>query len=99
MRLSPALVCLLLASCAEVQQIGLAAIEHRRTLNDMQARAIMAATCDIALGAYFRELSEIERQYAALVCGGQLLHAEGSPSARLALDPAGSRLQAGPRTP
>jgi hypothetical protein len=39
-------------------------------MNDMQARATMAATCDIALGAYFRELSALERQYAALVCGG-----------------------------
>jgi hypothetical protein len=30
----------------------------------------MAATCDIALGAYFRELSEAERRYVGLVCGG-----------------------------
>ncbi len=39
-------------------------------MNDLQARATMAATCDIALGAYFRELSPIERRYAGLVCGG-----------------------------
>ena len=39
-------------------------------MNDMQARPTMAATCDIALGAYFRELSAVERQYAGLVCGG-----------------------------
>ena len=30
----------------------------------------MAATCDIALGAYFRELSPMEQRYAGLVCGG-----------------------------
>ncbi len=59
-----------LAGCAQVQTLGMAAIEQRRQMNDMQARATMAATCDIALGAYFRELSEIERQYAGLVCGG-----------------------------
>ena len=62
---------LTLAACAQVQQAGIALIEKRRQMNDMEARAIMAATCDIALGAYFRELSDIERQYAALVCGGQ----------------------------
>ncbi len=59
-----------LAGCAQVQTLGTAAIEQRRQMNDMQARATMAATCDISLGAYFRELSEIERQYAGLVCGG-----------------------------
>ncbi len=69
-RLAP-LAMLLLAGCAQVQSFGMAAIEQRRQMNDMQARATMAATCDIALGAYFRELSEVERQYAALVCGGQ----------------------------
>ncbi len=67
----PLFLVALLASCAQVQQFGATAIEARRQMNDMEARAIMAATCDIALGAYFRELSEIERRYAALVCGGQ----------------------------
>lgn len=70
-RIFRALPFLLLAACTEVQQLGTLAIEKRRTMNDMQARATMAATCDIALGAYFRELSEIERRYVALVCGGQ----------------------------
>ncbi len=64
-----------LTGCAQqlatVQAFGAAAIESKRQLNDMRARAIMAATCDISLGAYFRELSEVERKYAALVCGGQ----------------------------
>ncbi len=59
-----------LAGCAQVQSLGMAAIEQRRRMNDMQARATMAATCDIALGAYYRELSDVERQYAGLVCGG-----------------------------
>jgi hypothetical protein len=62
----------LLPACAEIQTYGAAAIEQRRLMNDMQARSTMAATCDIALGAYFRELSPAERRYAALVCGGML---------------------------
>jgi hypothetical protein len=71
MRILPAIgLLLLLPACAEVQSYGQTAIEQRRTMNDMQARATMAATCDIALGAYFRELSQLERQYVALVCGG-----------------------------
>lgn len=59
-----------LPSCAEVRSFGQATIEQRRTMNDMQARATMAASCDISLGAYFRELSSLERQYVGLVCGG-----------------------------
>ena len=59
-----------LSGCAEVQTYGAVAIEQRRTMNDLQARATMAATCDIALGAYFRELSPMEQRYAGLVCGG-----------------------------
>lgn len=62
----------LLAGCTKVQSYGTIAIEQRRALNDMQARATMAATCDLSLGSYFRELSPIERQYAGLVCGGML---------------------------
>jgi hypothetical protein len=73
----------LLGACTEVQTYGMAAIEKRRMMNDMQARLTMAATCDIALGAYYRELSEIERHYVGLVCGGQLPQPapEGAPSA------------------
>jgi hypothetical protein len=75
-RLPPAAATLLLllplplAACAEVGTYGAAAIEQRRVMNDLQARATMAATCDIALGAYFRELSDAERRYVGLVCGG-----------------------------
>lgn len=63
---------LALGACAQLTTYGTVAIEQRRVMNDMQARAAMAATCDMALGAYFRELSPIERQYAGLVCGGIL---------------------------
>jgi hypothetical protein len=62
---------LLVAGCAQVQGYGVVALQHRRTVNDLQARATMAATRDIALGAHFRELSPVERQYPGLVCGGQ----------------------------
>ena len=60
----------LFSACTEVQHYGAVAVEQRRTMNDLQARATMAATCDIALGAYFRELSPMEQRYAGLVCGG-----------------------------
>lgn len=60
----------LLAACAEIQAYGAAAIEQRRMMNDLQARATMAATCDISLGAYFRALRPAERRFAGLVCGG-----------------------------
>lgn len=70
MRLFAVLALGLLAACAEVQAYGSATIEQRRTMNDLQARATMAATCDISLGAYFRELSPMEQRYAGLVCGG-----------------------------
>ena len=72
MRLFAVLALGLLAACAEVQAYGSAAIEQRRTMNDLQARATMAATCDISLGAYLRELSPMEQRYAGLVCGGLL---------------------------
>ena len=60
---------LLIGACSDVQMLGATAVEQRRVMNDMQARASMAAVCDISLGAYFRELNELERRYAGLVCG------------------------------
>ena len=60
----------LLGACSDLQTLGAAAVEQRRVMNDMQARATMAAVCDISLGAYLRELNDLERTYAGLVCGG-----------------------------
>lgn len=71
-RLLPPLLVLLLPACAEVQTFGAGAIQQRRMMNDLQARLTMAATCDISLGSYFRELSQLERHYVGLVCGGVL---------------------------
>lgn len=79
----------LLGACAEVQTLGMSAIEKRRQMNDMQARFTMAATCDIALGSYFRELSEMERRYVALVCGGQFPGPLPTQPAPAAATPAG----------
>jgi len=59
----------LVAACSDVRMLGATAAEQRRVMNDMQARATMAAVCDISLGAYWRELNELERRYAGLVCG------------------------------
>ena len=59
-----------LGGCAEVTTLGATGIEHRRMMNDSQARATMAAACDISLGAYSRELTISEQRYTALICGG-----------------------------
>ena len=41
--LMPTLFLLALPACAEVRSMGQATIEQRRVMNDMQARATMAA--------------------------------------------------------
>ncbi len=71
-RLLPSLLLFALPACTEIQAFGTGAIQQRRMMNDLQARFTMAATCDISLGSYFRELSELERHYVGLVCGGVL---------------------------
>lgn len=60
----------LLAACAGVQDYGATAVERRRIMNDLQARAAMTATCDISVGAYFRELNETERRHVETICAG-----------------------------
>ena len=85
-RLLP-LALLLPGACAQIGGYGTVAVEQRRTMNDMQARATMAATCDIALGAYFRELSDQERRYVGLVCGGMSpARVDAPPAASTAAD-------------
>ena len=44
------LAVLLLGACSDVKMLGATAAEKRRTMNDMQARATMAAVCGISLG-------------------------------------------------
>ena len=81
-RLALLLAPLTLAACAEVQTLGTSAIQQRRMMNDLQARLTMAATCDISLGSYFRELSELERHYVGLVCGGVLPPLSAPPAVK-----------------
>lgn len=81
---------ILLGACERVSLATMTAVEQRRTANDMQARLTMAATCDISVGAYFRELNQTERQYAGLVCGGKTIEEDGlSVPVRLGFDPEG----------
>ncbi len=54
-----------LTGCAEVYSFSASAIEQRRVMNDMQARGTMAAVCDIAIGSYFRILTDTERRLSA----------------------------------
>jgi hypothetical protein len=60
---------LVLAACSDVQMIGATAAEHRRVMNDLQARGTMAAVCDISIGAYWREMTAAERLFADELCG------------------------------
>jgi hypothetical protein len=69
-----------LGACAQIDAYSSLALEQRRQMNDTQARLTMAATCDISVGAFYRELSTFERQYAALVCGGVPPAAVGFPT-------------------
>ena len=66
----PGVAVALLGACTQLDAYGSIAVEQRRQMNDMQARLTMAATCDISVGAFYRELSALERRYAGLVCGG-----------------------------
>jgi hypothetical protein len=68
----------LLGACAQLDAYGSIAVEQRRQMNDAQARLTMAATCDISIGAFYRELSALERHYAGLVCGGVLPGSHGA---------------------
>ncbi len=82
-RFLPIVVLAALPACTQIETLSAAAIQQRRAMNDLQARLTLAATCDISLGAYFRELSELERHYVGLVCGGVLppLSAPATPRA------------------
>jgi hypothetical protein len=91
-RFLPLALLAFLPACTEIQTYGAAAIQQRRMMNDLQARATMAATCDISLGAYFRELSPAERRFAGLVCGGMLPGEEETPGATTTLVPGGAVL-------
>jgi hypothetical protein len=73
-----AVVALAVPGCAELATYGASAAEHRRTMNDLQARLTMASMCDVSLGAYHRELNEAERQLVTEVCGGGGLDASQS---------------------
>ena len=70
-RLALLLAPLALAACAEVQTLGTSAIQQRRMMNDLQA-----------LGSYFRDLSELERHYVGLVCGGVLPPLSAPPAVK-----------------
>ena len=84
----------LVAACSDLRTLGAAAAEQRRVINDMQARATMAAVCDMSLGAYLRELNEMERRYAGLVCGDVVVLREPLPPRPTAPSPLPEQLAA-----
>lgn len=60
---------LLLASCTEAATYGNMAATYRRTANDLQAQATLAAACDISVGAYWR-LTQAQREAVDRLCAG-----------------------------
>ena len=61
---------LLLAGCTQLRPVIDQGIEARRQMNDEQARLTVVALCDIAVGSYWRVLSEEQRALVDRVCGG-----------------------------
>lgn len=57
-----------LSGCDTIRHYGEAAAAARRQQNDLQARATVAAACDVALASYWRALGPRERQALYLLC-------------------------------
>jgi hypothetical protein len=66
------LALVLLSGCATARNLGEAAAAARRQQNDLQARATMAAVCDIPVAAYHRALDARDRQAVDLICAPPL---------------------------
>jgi hypothetical protein len=61
------LAVLALAGCTGLGEIT----GQRRAMNDAQAEATLAATCDISIGAFYR-LALHEREAVRVLCGGTM---------------------------
>ena len=69
---------LLLSACGQVSTYGSIAVEGRRAMNDLQAKATMITVCDIAVGSYYRVLTQNEQNYVASICSGRPVGADGT---------------------
>ena len=63
----------------------------------VNSRRVLAAVCDISLGAYLRELTEVDRRYAGLVCGDVLVMQAPLPPGAGAAAPLPEQLAAAER--
>ena len=72
MRLAALLLTLvMLGGCAErLGEYGRQGVEEKRAYNDLKARGLMTALCDISLGAFYRELEPAEQCLVTQACGG-----------------------------
>jgi len=65
---------MLLGACAQLQAVqavvgqGIAA---KKQVNDSKARLLVQAPCDMAVGAFWRELNKLERSAVNDLCGGE----------------------------
>lgn len=59
------------AACTTSQKaIAEAGLDNVRSGNDTIASALIAATCGMTVGAYYRLEDELDRRGVALLCGG-----------------------------
>jgi hypothetical protein len=63
-----ALLLAVLPGCTDAQMLGAVAIEKRKVMNDLQARATLAGLCDISVGAVYR-LPASDQQAVEIACG------------------------------
>jgi hypothetical protein len=61
-------IVVLLSSCAEGVAIGTTAVNYKREVNDLRARATMAALCDLSVGSSYRVLTPQARELQKLQC-------------------------------
>lgn len=47
------------------------AIKERMAMNDRQTRITIKASCDVALGSYYREANPTEQKGLRLLCSGK----------------------------
>jgi len=75
------LLLVVLSSCsARIGGVVDTAIEEGRALKDTEARAVIADTCLIGIGAWARLVNSNQQMGALMLCGGQV---EGLRSVRI----------------
>ncbi len=70
MRIAILLCLLAVAGCNSDQQLIMGAVKGKvQTFNDSEAQILKVAPCAMPVGAYFRSLTNAERNAIATLCG------------------------------